>query len=93
MQAAVDRHLGQIQATDAVVTADRLVHERVEDPGGDPLVAAAAQRGLPDPDQPSGIDPRAAQRQPVHDPGETDPVGDAWPVTAQRMIINGAGWQ
>jgi hypothetical protein len=88
----VDRHLGQIQATDAVVARDRLVHERVEHPGGDPLVAATAQGGLPHTHQPAGVHPRAAQRQPVDDAGETDLVVDARPMTAERMIVGRSAW-
>jgi hypothetical protein len=57
VQAAVDRDLRQIQAADPVVTGDRLVHERVEHAGGDPLVTATTQRGLPDPDQPACVHP------------------------------------
>ena len=91
--AAVDEHLGQVEADDAVVGGDGLIGQQIEDVRGDPLVTAAAQRGLPDADQPACVHPRAAHHQADEDAGKAGLVVDAWPVTAQRMLIHRRGWQ
>jgi hypothetical protein len=93
VQAPVDGDLGEIESDDLVVGPQRLFVELVEDPSGDPLVAACPQcrvghRGAV---QALCVLPRAACRQSDDDGVEALPVGDPRAVTTERVAFDGDG--
>src|SRR3954452_997430 len=85
--APVDGDVGQVQADQPLVGGQHRAAQPVEEPGGDPLIPPAAQRG--------GRARRvgeafvaAAEDEGLDDLVEDDVVGDAPAVTAQRMPVD-----
>ena len=93
MQAAVHSDVGQVEADDPVVSGDRLVRDGIEDPSSDPLVASLAYGRVGDlvATHPLCVLPRAARHEPDEHHLEAIPVGCTWPVTTERVRVDGHG--
>src|SRR3954449_4324001 len=86
-QAPVHRHVGQVQADQPLVGGQHRGAQRLEQPGGDPLVPPPAQRGGRT--RPVGeAFVAAAEHQAGDQLVEHDAVIDAPAVTAQRMPVD-----
>jgi len=85
---AVDCGVGQVTAHDRVGARSRLVHDRLDDPGGDPLVATRASGGVGDlpPHTRSASFRRPARRQ--HDLAAVS-VRLPSSVPAEGVVIEG----
>ncbi len=83
----VNADIGHIEADYAVERRQRLRAQLVEHPGLDPLVAAAAKRGIRHPPFQDGLNvgPRRARHQPDQQPPKAKPVRNPRPVTAQGV--------
>jgi hypothetical protein len=84
--AAVHRQLLQLQAEQLVIGAQHQQAQLLGDPGGDPFVAAAAQRGR----RAAVVGDAAvaaAEHQDLDELVEDDPVGDARTVAAERAGV------
>jgi hypothetical protein len=83
--AAIHRQVRQLQAEQLVIGGQHEQAQLLGDPGGDPFIAAAAQGGgragvVGDAAVP------AAEHQDLDELVEHQPVGDAGPVAAERVL-------
>jgi len=89
VERAVDGSLREVEADHLVVGTECLLDEAVEHSGFDPLVSSHAKGGVGDrpADELLGVHPAAAGHEADEDRLEADPVGDPWPVTAERVLV------
>jgi hypothetical protein len=89
--AAIEGHLAQIEADDAVISTDGLLSDLIEHARLEPLVPAAAQGGLrPLAEAPRDI-PGAPRDQAEEDGFEAIPVRDPWSMASERVLVSNGG--
>jgi hypothetical protein len=84
--------VGQVQPNDPVVGLQAQLLQPVEDPGGDPLITPAADRGR----RAAGVGELVVGRpehQSLDELVEHHPIRDPWPVTAQGVDDHTLGKQ
>jgi hypothetical protein len=87
VEGAVDRNLAEIEADHAVISPQRLLDERVEDPGGEPFVASPSQRRLSTFAKAACDVPAATGDEAEQARLEAVPIRDAPAVAAERMRL------